>query len=163
MNLGIVYLWQKQYALALVEMERAVALAPTEARSYSVLAVVLSCVGRSEDALKAAEQALRLKPYVADSHLVEVGAVYAAARRHEEAITLLQRYLSRYPNMLFVHLILAEVYSELGKEAEARAEVTAVLRLNPQFSLELHKERMPVKDPAMLERHIAALRKAGLK
>jgi hypothetical protein len=37
------------------------------------------------------------------------------------------------------------------------------LRLNPQFSLEVHKERVPIKDPVMLERHIAALRKAGLQ
>jgi hypothetical protein len=47
--------------------------------------------------------------------------------------------------------------------AEARAEAVEVLRLNPNFSLEGHKQRMPIKDPAVLERHIAALRKAGLK
>jgi hypothetical protein len=29
--------------------------------------------------------------------------------------------------------------------------------------LEVHKERSPIKDPAVLERHIAALHKAGLK
>jgi hypothetical protein len=52
---------------------------------------------------------------------------------------------------------------ELGKEAEAHAEATEVLRLNPNFSLEVHKQRAPIKDPAVLERHIAALRKAGLK
>jgi hypothetical protein len=75
----------------------------------------------------------------------------------------LQRYLSRYPNVLGAHLTLAVVYSELGKEAEARAEVVEVLRLNPKFSLEVHKQRAPIKDPAVLERHIAALRKAGLK
>jgi hypothetical protein len=38
-----------------------------------------------------------------------------------------------------------------------------VLRLNPKFSLAVHRQRMPIKDPAVLERHIAALRKAGLK
>jgi hypothetical protein len=38
-----------------------------------------------------------------------------------------------------------------------------VLRLNPQFSLAVHKERVPIKDPVGLERHLAALRKAGLK
>ena len=59
--------------------------------------------------------------------------------------------------------MLTAVYSELGKEAEARAEVVEVLRINPQFSLELHKQRVPIKDPAVLERHITALRKAGLK
>ena len=69
----------------------------------------------------------------------------------------------RNPNILSAHLTLAAVYSELGKEAEARAEVAEVLRLNPNFSLEVHKQGAPIKDPAMLERHIAALRKAGLK
>jgi adenylate cyclase len=55
------------------------------------------------------------------------------------------------------------LYSELGKEMEARAEAAEVLRINPKFSLEVHKQRVPIKDPVVLERHIAALRKAGLK
>jgi hypothetical protein len=38
-----------------------------------------------------------------------------------------------------------------------------VLRINPQFSLEIHRQRVPIKDPAVLERHIAALHRAGLK
>jgi adenylate cyclase len=75
----------------------------------------------------------------------------------------LKQYLTRYPNILGAHLTLAAVYSELGKDAEARAEAVEVLRLNPKFSLEVHKERAPIKDPAMLERQLAALRKAGLK
>ncbi|NOT55355.1 MAG: hypothetical protein HOP18_12175 [Deltaproteobacteria bacterium] len=75
----------------------------------------------------------------------------------------MQRHLSRYPNILHIRLMLAAVYSELGQATEVRAEVAEVLRLNPKFSLEVHKQRMPIKDPAVLERHIAALRKAGLK
>jgi hypothetical protein len=89
-----------------------------------------------------------------------------AAKRvtpNAEASASLQRFLIRHLNFLDAHLTLAAVYSELGKEAEARAEAAEVLRINPQFSLEVHKERVPLKDPAMLERHIAALRKAGLK
>ena len=54
-------------------------------------------------------------------------------------------------------------FEHLAHSAEARAEATEVLRLNPNFSLEVHKQREPIKDPAVLERHIAALRKAGLK
>ena len=92
-----------------------------------------------------------------------VGNVYYLAGRPEEAIAPLKQFLTRYPNILGAHLTLAAVYSELGKEAEARAEAAEVLRLNPKFSLEVHKERAPIKDPAMLERHLAALRKAGLK
>jgi adenylate cyclase len=85
------------------------------------------------------------------------------AGRHEEARAFLQRYLSRFRNHLPAHLTLAAVYSELGQAAEARAEAAEVLRLNPNFSLEVHKQRVPLKDPVLLERIIAALRKAGLK
>jgi adenylate cyclase len=85
------------------------------------------------------------------------------AGRYAEARAPLQRFLSHYPNILHVHLMLAAVYSELGQAAEARAEAAEVLRLNPNFSLEVHRQRMPIKDPAVLERHLAALRKAGLK
>lgn len=59
--------------------------------------------------------------------------------------------------------MLAVVYSELGQAAEARTEAAEVLRLNPNFLLEIHRQRMPIKDPTVLERHLAALRKAGLK
>jgi adenylate cyclase len=75
----------------------------------------------------------------------------------------LQRYLSRYPNILPSHLMLAVVYSELGQAAEARAEGAEVLRINPKFSLEVYKQRVPIKDPAVLERHLAALRKTRLQ
>jgi predicted Zn-dependent protease len=85
------------------------------------------------------------------------------AGHYDEALAPLQRYLNRYPNRLHIHLMLAAVYSELGQEAEARIEVAEVLRLNSHFSLEVYKQRMPIKDPAVLERHITALRKAGLK
>src|SRR5205823_13465560 len=110
-----------------------------------------------------AAQALQLKPNIADEHLASVGAAYAVAGRYEEAVAPLQRYLSRYPNILPPHLMLAVVYSELGQTAEARAEAAEVLRINPKFSLEIHRQRSPGKDPAVLERQLAALRKAGLK
>jgi adenylate cyclase len=120
-------------------------------------------MGRAEEALQAAGQALQMKPLILDLHLADVGFAYAQAGRPEEAIAPLKQFLALYPNILPAHLMLAAVYSELGQDAEARAEATEVLRLNPKFSLEVHKQREPIKDPAVLERHIAALRKAGLK
>ncbi len=38
-SLGYIYLYQQQYDQALAEMERAVAIAPTEAESYAAPAV----------------------------------------------------------------------------------------------------------------------------
>jgi tetratricopeptide (TPR) repeat protein len=162
-TLGSVYLWQKQYEQALAEMERATTLAPNAADGYAVLAETLSRVDKSEDALRMVEQALRRKPYIADLHLTSVGTAYYFAGKPEKASAPLKQFLTRYPNILGAHLTLAAAYSELGKEAEARAEAAEVLRLNPQFSLEVHRQREPIKDLAVLERHLAALRKAGLK
>jgi tetratricopeptide (TPR) repeat protein len=96
-------------------MERAVALASTEAETYAALAEVLGDMGKTEDALEAAAQALRLKSQgdAADMYLRAVGNAYAVAGRYEEARAPLQRVLSRYPNILDAHLTLAAVYSEL--------------------------------------------------
>jgi tetratricopeptide (TPR) repeat protein len=110
-----------------------------------------------------AEQALHHKPFIVDYHLINISTAYYLAGRPEDAIAPLKQYLSHYPNILGAHLTLAAVYDELGREAEARTEAAEVLRLNPKFSLEVHKQRMPIKDPAVLERHLAALRRAGLK
>jgi adenylate cyclase len=161
--LGSVYLYQQQYEQAVTEIERAVALYPNGAESYANLAEVLSRMGRADEALRAAEQALHRKSWFADLHLLPTGVAYALVRRYAEALVPLQQFLTRYPDILGAHLALAAVYSELGKEAEARAEAAEVLRINPKFSLDVHKERVPIKDPATLERHLAALRKAGLK
>jgi tetratricopeptide (TPR) repeat protein len=164
MVLGHIYLYQRHYDQALAEMERGVALAPNEAETYATLAMVQSDMGRTEDALEAAAQALRLKSEdIADLYLEAVGTAYAVAGHYEEARAPLQRFLSRYRNSLPAHLTLAVVYSELGKDAEARAEAAEVLRINPKFSLGIHRQRTPIKDPAVLERHLAALRRAGLQ
>jgi adenylate cyclase len=138
---GYVYLYQQQYDQALAHLERSTTLAPSEGNSYAWLAEVLSCMGRPEDALEAAAQALRLKSFIADEHLGDVGIAYAMAGHYEEALVPLQRHLNRYPNRLHIHLMLAAVYSELGQSAEAQKEAAEVLRLNPHFSLEVHKQR----------------------
>lgn len=83
--------------------------------------------------------------------------------RYEEAIATLKQLLSRNPNVLHVQLILAIAASEAGREEEAWAAAAEVLRINPHFSLEVHRQRTPITDPAVLERNAAALRKAGLK
>jgi len=55
-------------------------------------------------------------------------------------------------------------YSRLmGEDEEARKEVAEILPLSPHFSLEGLRQRLPYKDPADVERALAALRKADLK
>ena len=60
-------------------------------------------------------------------------------------------------------MTLAACYAELGQLEEARAELAEALRLNPNYALESMRQRLLYKDPADLDRFLAALRKAGLK
>ena len=69
--------------------------------------------------------------------------------------------LARNPNNPSAHRLLAATYAETGRLAEAQAEVAEVLRLTPNVSLALLRERWPFRDPAVQERYLAALAKAG--
>jgi adenylate cyclase len=160
---GYSYLYQRQHDQAIAELEQTIAVDASDANDYAALALALSYAGKSDEALGMVEEALRRKPSVVDVHLSLIGSAYYLAGKPTEAIAPLRQYLSRYPNILTAHLTLTATYSELGQIAEAQAAAAEVLRLNPKFSLEVHKQREPIKDPAMVERHIAALRKAGLK
>jgi hypothetical protein len=52
---------------------------------------------------------------------------------------------------------------ELGRNDDARAEVAEVLRLSPHYSLATWQQVYQYKDPAVPDRWLADLRKAGLK
>ena len=106
---------------------------------------------------------MRLNPHYPSTYLFALGQAYYLMRKNEEAIATLERLLSRTPDMPVAHRILAILYTELGREREARAEITELLRISPDFSLEVLQQRLPFKDPTEIERYVAALRKAGLK
>jgi adenylate cyclase len=122
-----------------------------------------SCAGRWEEAIELAKRAIRLDPHYAGRYAWDLGHAYYLLERHEEAIAAFKHTLTWNPNFLPAHARLAATYSELGREEEARAEAATVLQISPNFSLKGVSQRFPYKDPTVLERLVAALRKAGLK
>ncbi|MBI3757301.1 MAG: adenylate/guanylate cyclase domain-containing protein [Deltaproteobacteria bacterium] len=161
--LGWVYAWKKQHESAIAEGEHAIALDPNEADGYWQLAQILNVSGKPETAIELVEKAMRLNPHAPANYFASLGWAYAVTGRYEEAIGPLKRSLALNPNFLVPRLALASVYSELDQEREARAETAEVLRLDPNFSLEALRQRVPDKDSVRIERLFAALRKAGLK
>jgi tetratricopeptide (TPR) repeat protein len=146
-------------------MERAIALDPNQAWGYAMLAKILNDVGKSEEALRLLEKAMRLDPY-AYEFLHHLGVAYILTGRVEESIAALKRVLIRNPDFLPTHLVLAMIYMALGQEAEARAAAAEVLRLNPNFSFQVAEQALPVKDQGDFERFLDTLRAkaiAGLK
>jgi adenylate cyclase len=163
MVLGQIYLWNKQYDQAIAEIRRAIALDPNFSDNYLVLGIILVFAGQPEQAIESIKKGMRLNPRYLAAYPSNLGWAYRVAGRCEEALAPLQEAITLAPNFLPAHGVLAGCYAELGRQKEAEAEAVEVMRLNPNFSVEVLRQNFPYKDPAVLERYLAAQRKAGLK
>jgi adenylate cyclase len=156
---GIIYASKKQYEQAIAEGRRAITLDPNFADGYVHLGFTLVAAGRPEEAIGLIEQAMRLNPRHPVRYLLALGFAYRDGGRCEEAITVTKQFLAATPHVGPAHATLAVCYAELGRVEEARVEMAETLRLQPYLSLEWPRQNWP----AMVERHLTALRKAGLK
>jgi len=157
------HLAKKQLEQAIAEAKRAITLDPNNADSYADLAEILVYVGQPEEAIGLVEKAMRLNPHYPWLYLYPLGFAYAVTGRIAEAMATLKRVLTRNPDFLPAHLLLAAIYSGSGQEEAARGEAAEVLRISPNFSLEVGRQTSPFKDQEALEFVLNLLRKAGLK
>lgn len=160
--LSSIYMFKKQYEKAIAEAERAIALDPNGASAYSQYGTVLQMVGRPQEAIAPLEQAIRINPMAPSIYFRRLGTAYRDIGRYEEAIVQLKKAINLTPDSLYPHTALAATYSLSGRDEEARAEVSEVLRIQPKISLESLAKRVAYKNKADIDRLIDALRKAGL-
>jgi adenylate cyclase len=153
----------RQYDKAVAEAERGVDLNPNLADSHAWLGLTLILSGRYQEAILEFEKAIRLNPIPPSWYLHNLGLAYFRTGRYEEGIRECEKAVRQKPDSLYARLELAAVYSLSGRDEEARAEGTEVLRMNPRFSLEELEKRLTHKNQEDKERYIGALRKAGLK
>jgi len=161
--LGKVYLWKKQYDQAIAELEKTIALNPNNADGLAGLGEILCFAGRPKEAIAVLKKAIRLNPIPPVWYFHGLGHAYFLTGHYEKAVAALKRVLNRNPNFWPAHIYLAASYIGLGQEEEARAETAEILRIIPQFSLEVKRHRLPYKDQAVFERLGDSLRKTGLK
>ena len=161
--LGMIYLWKdREHEQAIAAAKKAIALDPNNASAYSVLAEILKFAGRPAEVIELMEKAMRLNPRYSPFYLFQSGSAYYYMGQYDRALTLLKKAVARLPNHMPTHGYLAAIYTELGREEEARAELAEVLRISPNESLK-SMDRYPYKDPAYLERLRNHMRRAGLK
>ncbi len=160
--LGAIYLMRRRYDDAIAEGEKAVALDPNGADVTALLAMSLNWSGRPEQAAGLIEKAMRLSPLYSAWYLAVLAHAYRLLERHQEAIAVYRSSIERNPDHIGPHIGLTACYAELGRDAEARRQAAALLKLNPDFTLAKYADSLTYKDPAHAERSLAALRKAGL-
>jgi len=161
--LGNVYLWEKQHETAISLYEKAIRLEPNYAYGLAELGGTLNYAQRPQEAIELLKKAIRLNPLLPGYPLYHLGHSYYLTRRYDQAIKAFEGSLSTNPDFLPAHIFLAAIYAELDQRENARAEMAIIQKQSPQTSFETLKRKLPYKDPAVLERVLAAISKAGLQ
>ena len=162
-GLCMLYIMQKKHDKAIAAAERAVELGPSASYVYGGLGTALLYACRPNEAIPMVKKAISLNPIANSLLLRDLGSAYQMAGKYEDAVVVLKKSLQKSPNDFVSHLALTVCYVSLGREEQARAEATEVLRIHPKFSLEHSAKILPFKDQSVVDNTIACLRKVGLK
>ncbi len=132
-NLALVYERQGNYERA-IELYRQALEHHRDDRGRAVtwhnLGDVYRAVGRTDDALAAYQQAIKLDPRHPVYHN-SLGDLYALLERDEEAVATYRQAVALNPDYTLAYNSLAGVYSRLGRDEEALAAYQRVIALTP--------------------------------
>jgi len=155
-----IYVFQRKYEKAIAEAQQGVEKSPNGAWVIWNLGWVLRCAGRPEEGIPWMERSIRLDPIPRVAIFDTLGRAYFLAGRYEEAIAEYKTAVKLDPDYRDAHVGLAATYAVLGREEEARIEVSEILRIEPSFSIKKYARFMYFQ--VSLEPEIEGLRKAGL-
>ena len=129
-DLAFLYTWHE----AMQHFERTIALAPGEWGGYHSLGFVLGVLGRTEEALEAANIAFDLDPL---AYWPSLGMLFAQKRRrdHEEVIQQAQRLVEMQPGSPFLMAELSMALVRSGRTSEAEAQMDEAEQIAPENSI----------------------------
>jgi len=161
--MGMIYLYQREYDLALASAEKAVALSPSGADAHGWLAGILSGCGRQKEALEAMKRAMRLNPLPPGWYYIQLGRIYCFAGKYDRSLHYLEKAREIMPTAVPLLFNLVVTHGLAGNIKEAKAAAAPLLELYPEFSLAQVTEGMPFKEQADIAMIRKAFRRAGFK
>jgi adenylate cyclase len=162
--LSHVYLWRKQHALAIIQIERALELEPNNSFYLRDLGEILIFAGRPEEAIEPLERAIELEPHYPISFPFTLGFAYAlvgyetdSPSSYDLAIESLNEAISLNPEFVNAYLVLAFVHGAIGDNVRACEYLHEVSLINPQLMSAVVVERLPFKDPSAADVILGAI------
>lgn len=153
------------YDSALVYFERALAACPNHSLAWFLSSPTLSYVGRAQEAIKHAEQALRLSPLDRNlfSFYSALNLAHYAQGSYEEAVKWGKLSASENPLYTANLRYLAAALAALDRLDEAHSAAATLMQRDPDFRLNTFgKTLQPFRGLEMSTRYIQHLRKSGL-
>jgi adenylate cyclase len=153
------------YDSALTYFDRALAACPNHSLAWLLSSPTLSYIGRAEQAIRHAEQALRLSPL--DRSLFYyfdiLSLAHYAAGNYEEAVKWGRMGANENPRHAAHLRYLAASYAAVDRLDEAQDAARGLMAMHPDFRLSVFERTLqPFRDPPIKERYLDHLRKAGL-
>lgn len=154
-----------EYDVALGYFERALLACPNSAIAWFLSSGTLSYVGRTAEAVRHAEHAVRLSPFDQSLYqfLMFLGMAHYANGNYEEAVKAGRRSMSERPAYTSNLRILSAALAACGRQEEAISVGKQLLALEPGFNLAEYERRLlPFRDATIRALYLDHLRKAGL-
>jgi adenylate cyclase len=161
--LGTVHTFARNYGVARVMLERAVAFDQNAAWAPSRLGWLDVYADRPDAAKAYFEKALRLSPLdtINFNDYVGLASARQVAGDDNAAADFFVRALQERPNALWIHRDLAAALHGAGRHDEARTSLAVVLAAYPDFTIRKFREAM-VFTPRVLDRIAGQLRELGI-
>jgi adenylate cyclase len=160
---------KKQTEAAILEAEAAIKSDPNLSGPYAQLGVWRAFVGHAEQGFSDVEKAIKLSPRdpLLSQWQYYICHLHMHLAQWDQVIAPCQQAVAGNPTFPLPHLDLAAAYAFLGREAEAKAEVTEILKMVPNFTVKgLVSYATVYSDNPVFTQQIArlgeGLRKAGL-
>jgi len=161
-QLAYLYVYRGQHEQALAEAQQAVAFGgPSYTDGAAVLAQMLIYGGQPDKAIPLMEEAIRLDPKRPAYYFYHLGQAYYVMRQYEQAEQNLQAAIQISPKFRPARNYLVAVYSEVGRDKEAQAEMATLLSWGRPRGVQNVRRVAPYKDATIRDRLLAAWQSAG--
>ncbi|WP_375415443.1 adenylate/guanylate cyclase domain-containing protein [uncultured Bradyrhizobium sp.] len=153
------------YDSALVYFDRALTASPNHSLAWFLSSPTLSYIGRGEQAIKHADQAMRLSPLDRNlfTYYSSLNLAHYSLGSYEEAVKWGKLCFSENPQYTANLRYLAAALTALDRLDEAREVAATIRQREPLFRLSTFERTLqPFRDPEISSRYMQHLRTSGL-
>ena len=160
-----IHMTNREFSQALTLAQKNIKLDPNNSELYAVLGWVLLANMRPEETIQQFKKAIRLSPNFPRWYYNILIRAHVLAGKYDEALSIIQKQLDRKPGNFFTgqaYLNRAAVYSNLGQQEKAKAEMAKALEVFPKMTLSFIRREVDCADENFTAHYFETLEKLGL-